>query len=69
MPKGVVCSISNCTFWDQGNRCGADQIAIEIDQHAQSHWNEEFAEEFFSHQDSAGTSSVTCCQTFQPKSR
>jgi hypothetical protein len=67
MPIGVVCSVSNCSFWDQGNRCGAKEIAVEIDSHANNHWNEEFSDEFFLHEDIAPTSSVTCCLTFQPK--
>jgi hypothetical protein len=69
MPNGVACSVSNCSYWDQGNRCGAQEITIEVDSHAQKHWNEEFADEFYSHRDSAPTSSVTCCLTFQPKSK
>lgn len=69
MPNGVACSVSNCSFWNQGNRCGAQEIAIEIDSHAKNHWDEEFADEFFTHQDSAPTSSVTCCLTFQPKAK
>jgi hypothetical protein len=69
VPKGVACSVSNCSFWDQGNRCGAEEIAIEIDAHAGWNLNEEIGEEQLgSHQDSAVASSVTCCQTFRPKS-
>ncbi|RKP55240.1 DUF1540 domain-containing protein [Cohnella endophytica] len=67
MPNGVACSVSNCSFWGEGNRCGAKEIAIEVDSHANHRWNEEFAEEFHSHRDTAPTSSVTCCLTFQPK--
>jgi hypothetical protein len=67
MPNGVVCSVSNCSFWNQGNQCGAQEIAIEIDAHSQKKWDEEFADEFFIHQDQAPSSSVTCCLTFQPK--
>jgi hypothetical protein len=66
MPNGVSCSVSNCSYWGQGNRCAAQEIAIEVDAHANNHWNEEFAEEFASHQDQAKTSSVTCCLTFKP---
>ncbi|TJY43404.1 DUF1540 domain-containing protein [Cohnella pontilimi] len=69
MPKGVACSVSNCTFWNQGNQCGAAEIAVEIDAHSTNSFKEEFGEDFFSaHQDSASASSVTCCLTFQPKS-
>jgi hypothetical protein len=67
MPNGVACSVSSCSFWDSGNRCGAKEIVIEVDAHANKRWNEEFSEEFEGHQDLAATSSVTCCLTFQPK--
>ncbi|MFC4599378.1 DUF1540 domain-containing protein [Cohnella hongkongensis] len=68
MPKDVACSVSNCTFWKEGNACGAGEIQIEVDAHARRHWDEEFAAEFEDHQDQAKTSSVTCCLTFEPKS-
>lgn len=67
MPEGVACSVSNCIFWKEGNACGAEEITIEVDEHAKHRWNEEFAEEFGSHRDTAKTSSVTCCLTFEPK--
>lgn len=64
----VKCSVSNCHFWGEGNKCRAEAIAIDIDAHA-SRWLEEYADELGgSHQDCAATSSVTCCQTFRPKS-
>ncbi len=65
----VKCSVANCEYWAQGNRCGADQIMIEIDQHAG--FTEEFAGEDFNdvHQDTASSSRVTCCKTFEPKKR
>lgn len=69
MPKGVACSVSNCAFWDEGNRCGAKEIAIEIDGHAGAKWDEEFADESFAeHRDTAASSSATCCLTFKPNS-
>ena len=67
MPSGVSCSVSNCSFWGEGNRCAAQEIAVEIDAHAHNRWNEEYAEEFEGHQDHAPNSSVTCCLTFKPK--
>jgi hypothetical protein len=67
VPKGVACSVSNCSFWDQGNRCGAEEIAIEIDSHSSIHLGEEFGGGLGEHQDSASASSVTCCLTFVPK--
>ncbi|NIK67553.1 MULTISPECIES: DUF1540 domain-containing protein [unclassified Paenibacillus] len=67
MPKGVTCSVSNCTFWKEGNNCGADAISVEIDQHAD--FNEEFGADDLGlyHQDQATTSPATCCHTFKPK--
>ncbi|MEN1988741.1 MULTISPECIES: DUF1540 domain-containing protein [Paenibacillus] len=65
----VKCSVSNCHFWGENNFCHADAIMIDIDQHARSHYAEEFAGEMFDseHQDQASTSSATCCHTFRPK--
>ncbi|AJY76341.1 DUF1540 domain-containing protein [Paenibacillus beijingensis] len=68
MPNGVKCSVSNCTFWDEGNRCGASHINIEIDGHAYANISEEFGEELGSgHKDRANESAATCCHTFKPK--
>lgn len=65
----VKCSVSNCTYWGEGNACNADAIMIEIDRHARAKFNEEFAGESFDseHKDKAITSSATCCHTFKPK--
>ncbi len=69
MPQGVKCSVSNCAFWKQGNNCNAEQIMIDIDQHASAHYDTEFAEDGLSsnHKDLAENSSVTCCHTFRPQ--
>lgn len=68
MPKGVSCSVANCTFWDEGNRCGADEIMIDIDQHSKG-FDTEFAGDELGlfHQDQATESAATCCHTFKPK--
>jgi len=68
MPDGVACSVSNCSYWKQGNACGAKEIAIEIDAHSRNRWNEEFAEEFGGHKDESPSSAGTCCLTFKPQS-
>ncbi|MUT66695.1 DUF1540 domain-containing protein [Paenibacillus sp. NEAU-GSW1] len=67
MPNGVNCSVSNCSFWKEGNNCGAEAISIDIDQHAG--FKEEFAADDLGlyHQDHAVQSSATCCDTFKPK--
>ncbi|MFD1423723.1 DUF1540 domain-containing protein [Laceyella sacchari] len=28
MPKDVLCEVSNCTYWGQGNKCKADAIYV-----------------------------------------
>ncbi len=68
MPKGVTCSVANCTFWEEGNNCNADEIKIDIDQHAKSYFSEEFAGDELGlyHQDQAEQSAATCCHTFKP---
>lgn len=67
MPAGVKCTVSNCTFWDEGNQCGADAIQVEIDKHATKFFDTEFAVLGEDHQDKASSSSTTCCETFKPK--
>lgn len=73
MPQ-VNCSVSNCTFWEQGNKCAAEEILVEIDAHARQNLSVEFAGEYGGgddtdthHKDKASTSSETCCLTFKPK--
>lgn len=70
MDKPIVsCSVSNCKFWEDGNKCVAESILIEIDAHA----NREFDMETGSligedrHRDYAASVSSTCCHTFTPK--
>lgn len=69
MPDGVKCSVSNCTFWAQGNNCHADQIMIDVDKHAHQRLDTEFAEGELgaNHKDKAEDASVTCCHTFKAK--
>lgn len=64
----VKCSVSNCTYWGQGNACNASAIMIEVDKHADVAYDTEFATEFTDHQDQAGSVQNTCCHTFKPKS-
>lgn len=69
MPQ-VKCSVSNCTYWGQGNQCEADMIMVEIDQHSHKKLDAEFANEFeydTHHHDNARSSRETCCHTFKSK--
>ncbi|MCM3633215.1 MULTISPECIES: DUF1540 domain-containing protein [Paenibacillus] len=69
MPKGVACTVSNCSFWGENNRCFADEIKIEIDAHSKINTNEEFSTELIEseHKDVAKQSAETCCLTFVAK--
>lgn len=69
MPKGVSCSVSNCSFWKENNLCGANNIQIEIDSHSTEKFSEEFSQELVGvvHQDHAKKSKETCCLTFKPR--
>ena len=68
MPEGVKCSVSNCSFWAQGNQCVASQIMVDVDKHASADYSSEFADGLGTdHKDMATDSSVTCCHTFKPK--
>ena len=73
MPQ-VNCSVSNCQFWDMGNKCAAEEILVEIDAHAKQNLDVEYAGEYgggddtyTSHKDRASSSNDTCCLTFKPK--
>ncbi|SDC72945.1 protein of unknown function [Paenibacillus sp. UNCCL117] len=65
----VKCSVSNCSFWGQGNNCNAKSIMIEVDQHAQMDYDSEFAADFDDHKDQAAGVRNTCCHTFEPKKK
>ncbi len=72
MPTVVKCSVSNCTYWGEGNKCVADMIMVEVDQHSRKDFNAEFANEYAydtEHQDAASSSRETCCHTFKPKNK
>jgi hypothetical protein len=51
MPKDVMCEVSSCNYWGNGNLCQADQIYVV------SHADEE----------KARTTEETDCHTFKPK--
>ncbi|MBO8163753.1 MAG: DUF1540 domain-containing protein [Brevibacillus sp.] len=66
----VKCSVSNCTYWAQGNNCNADMIMVEVDRHSRARLSEEFADEYRhsdDHKDAADDSAETCCHTFKKK--
>ncbi|MEK3723726.1 MULTISPECIES: DUF1540 domain-containing protein [Paenibacillus] len=65
----VNCSVANCTYWANGNKCNAKSILIDIDQHANVDVSTEFAGEHGSteHKDYAENTQNTCCHTFKAK--
>ncbi|MGF9964348.1 DUF1540 domain-containing protein [Bacillus rhizoplanae] len=70
MPE-VRCSVSNCSFWGQGNFCQANTILVQPDsQESIQSEDESFTDTILSGQaiESSTTTSVeTCCHTFQPR--
>lgn len=47
----IACSVDNCTFWKQGNKCGAEKIEV----------NNMLGEQ------RAYKSDETSCKTFKPR--
>ena len=68
MPQ-VSCSVANCEYWETNNKCGADMIMIDIDEHAKKKYDAEFAGEGFDteHQARATSNANTCCHTFKAR--
>ncbi|EOO74852.1 hypothetical protein IIC_02660 [Bacillus cereus VD021] len=65
MPE-VKCSVSNCSFWGQGNLCQASAIVVQPDaQEAGQIENSSYTNETL--ESSVTTSVETCCHTFKPK--
>ena len=69
MKPEVSCSVANCTYWKENNKCGADMIMIDIDANANKKYDAEFAGEGFDseHQYQASSTANTCCHTFKPR--
>ncbi|ASB87792.1 DUF1540 domain-containing protein [Bacillus sonorensis] len=51
MEQKILCEVSNCTYWDKGNKCTAD--AIYVVSHAEG--------------EKASKSEETDCKTFKPE--
>ncbi|KEF38670.1 protein of unknown function (DUF1540) [Schinkia azotoformans MEV2011] len=63
----VLCTVSNCSFHAEGNKCGASQITVDMDY--QSNYDTEFSQEFDikDRKEKANHSGETSCKTFKPK--
>ncbi|EJS64189.1 MULTISPECIES: DUF1540 domain-containing protein [Bacillus] len=70
MPE-VKCSVSNCSFWGQGNFCQASAIIVQPDaQESSSNTNDSYTGAVLTNEtleSSVATSVETCCHTFKPK--
>ncbi|MDR4986100.1 disulfide formation protein C [Bacillus cereus] len=70
MPE-VKCSVSNCSFWGQGNFCQASAIVVQPDaQETDQIENSSYTGATLTNEtlESSVTTSVeTCCHTFKPK--
>lgn len=66
MPANVRCTVSNCTYWDEANRCGADEILVSSDSMADAKSDVEIAS---MEETPTATSAETICKTFKPKGR
>lgn len=64
MPK-VRCTVSNCFFWDEGNRCGADEILIVREDI--SRLDDDSMEIADIGYTPAAVSTQTSCKTFRPR--
>lgn len=68
MDNRIMCSVSNCHYWKNGNICGASQIMVTSDELAQQK-----PDSFDAPQAStapptpAGRCEETCCKTFVQK--
>ncbi len=64
MPANVRCTVSSCAYWDEANRCGADEILVSSDEVANGKIDVEIAS---LDQTPTATSAGTSCKTFKPK--
>lgn len=65
----VLCSVSNCYFWKDENRCAAPAIMVTTNGHANANFHEEIANEIavdYRLTENAPDSKETCCHTFRP---
>ncbi|UOF88601.1 DUF1540 domain-containing protein [Fodinisporobacter ferrooxydans] len=68
----VVCTVSNCKYWGNGNVCNADKILVTSDQIGTIYPNSIDASQADMIVAESGTTPVsfcesTCCKTFETK--
>lgn len=68
MNQHIHCIVSDCHYWEQGNRCAANEILVATDEFGASH-----PEELDAHMaaqfkpESAGNCMTTCCKSYIPQ--
>lgn len=68
MNQHIHCIVSDCNYWEQGNKCVANEILVATDQFGATN-----PEEIDAHKanqlkpESAGDCMTTCCKSFIPK--
>lgn len=69
----VYCTVNNCYYWDDGNRCGAERILITLDKIGrQLEASDDHNIQGVIAQAGptpADHSMETCCHTFRPRAR
>ncbi|WP_048602676.1 DUF1540 domain-containing protein [Rubeoparvulum massiliense] len=66
----VKCSVSNCHYWAEGNHCAADAIMVKVDDHTNSYFKTEFANDMDQQNLDKGhavNNRGTLCETFRKK--
>ena len=66
MPANVRCTVNSCVYWDEGNRCGADEILVTG---ASAKERDAEMEVASLEPTPTRTSAQTECKTFKPKQR
>lgn len=66
MPE-VRCTVNDCTYWDEGNKCAAERIWVTLDQMANRHDME--VADLEDVQTEARRSEKTCCHTYEPNTK
>ena len=65
MPENVRCTVNECTYWEQGDRCIAESILIALEHHAKR--RDDGMEIGALSETATVTSTATNCQTFKPR--
>lgn len=68
MAQHIHCIVNDCHYWENGNKCAANEILVATDK-----FGANYAEEIDAHMasqltpQSAGDCMTTCCKSYIPK--